>query len=108
MASSTPVKVEMRDSRVFVIFEQSMGDFGGQYPAAEPQQLLTGIPGFEVPPDWLQTPEYLVTLPDWQFPLNGPVTCRRCDEVAYYATTCLLYTSPSPRDGLLSRMPSSA
>ena len=23
-------------------------------------------------------------------------------------TTCLLYTSPSPRDGLLSRMPSSA
>ena len=25
-----------------------------------------------------------------------------------YALTCLLYTSPSPRDGLLSRMPSSA
>ena len=24
------------------------------------------------------------------------------------ATFCLLYTSPSPRDGLLSRMPSSA
>ena len=24
------------------------------------------------------------------------------------ATACLLYTSPSPRDGLLSRMPSSA
>ena len=38
------------------------------------------------------------------------------DEKAYWATvvgveiasTCLLYTSPSPRDGLLSRMPSSA
>ena len=26
----------------------------------------------------------------------------------YGAETCLLYTSPSPRDGLLSRMPSSA
>ena len=26
----------------------------------------------------------------------------------YVATDCLLYTSPSPRDGLLSRMPSSA
>ena len=26
----------------------------------------------------------------------------------YYFNTCLLYTSPSPRDGLLSRMPSSA
>ena len=25
-----------------------------------------------------------------------------------FMTTCLLYTSPSPRDGLLSRMPSSA
>ena len=25
-----------------------------------------------------------------------------------YASFCLLYTSPSPRDGLLSRMPSSA
>ena len=31
-----------------------------------------------------------------QPPLNPPLT------------TCLLYTSPSPRDGLLSRMPSSA
>ena len=26
----------------------------------------------------------------------------------HFADTCLLYTSPSPRDGLLSRMPSSA
>ena len=31
----------------------------------------------------------------------------RIDAVAICAT-CLLYTSPSPRDGLLSRMPSSA
>ena len=28
--------------------------------------------------------------------------------IATYGETCLLYTSPSPRDGLLSRMPSSA
>ena len=26
----------------------------------------------------------------------------------FVSTNCLLYTSPSPRDGLLSRMPSSA
>ena len=26
----------------------------------------------------------------------------------FWKKTCLLYTSPSPRDGLLSRMPSSA
>ena len=29
-------------------------------------------------------------------------------ELRALARTCLLYTSPSPRDGLLSRMPSSA
>ena len=29
-------------------------------------------------------------------------------QVEGVANSCLLYTSPSPRDGLLSRMPSSA
>ena len=33
-----------------------------------------------------------------------PITAISC----YLSWTCLLYTSPSPRDGLLSRMPSSA
>ena len=32
------------------------------------------------------------------------VACYMCETVC----PCLLYTSPSPRDGLLSRMPSSA
>ena len=32
----------------------------------------------------------------------------RSDVKAAWKYTCLLYTSPSPRDGLLSRMPSSA
>ena len=35
-----------------------------------------------------------------------PPYCRNCGEIS--TPTCLLYTSPSPRDGLLSRMPSSA
>ena len=30
------------------------------------------------------------------------------EELKYWNVDCLLYTSPSPRDGLLSRMPSSA
>ena len=30
------------------------------------------------------------------------------DEIMEWHYNCLLYTSPSPRDGLLSRMPSSA
>ena len=34
---------------------------------------------------------------------NNPETAMK-----YGVRSCLLYTSPSPRDGLLSRMPSSA
>ena len=30
------------------------------------------------------------------------------EAIKAYSNICLLYTSPSPRDGLLSRMPSSA
>ena len=37
-----------------------------------------------------------------------PYTSSKGLEVLIEATFCLLYTSPSPRDGLLSRMPSSA
>ena len=36
------------------------------------------------------------------------VTERRTKRDFAYIMRCLLYTSPSPRDGLLSRMPSSA
>ena len=36
------------------------------------------------------------------------VRVERGDAVATLSVACLLYTSPSPRDGLLSRMPSSA
>ena len=39
---------------------------------------------------------------DVEMDLNGWVNSRELSEA------CLLYTSPSPRDGLLSRMPSSA
>ena len=46
---------------------------------------------------------------------DGVSAVRRCDNVQSAGghpiaadRGCLLYTSPSPRDGLLSRMPSSA
>ena len=47
---------------------------------------------------------------------NGSCFCAGYDlsydnseDLPYHSSkTCLLYTSPSPRDGLLSRMPSSA
>ena len=46
--------------------------------------------------------EYLTwSWPDWEAPVEAVLHERR-------GGCCLLYTSPSPRDGLLSRMPSSA
>ena len=46
---------------------------------------------------------------DWQSPLDVDpfvldINCRNTNQIAH----CLLYTSPSPRDATLSRMPSSA
>ena len=38
----------------------------------------------------------------------GNVTKEAVEAYSPMAEVCLLYTSPSPRDGLLSRMPSSA
>ena len=38
----------------------------------------------------------------------SPYVYKEFDDVRGKVEGCLLYTSPSPRDGLLSRMPSSA
>jgi len=46
------------------------------------------------------------TVPHRDFPLVDSEVSLHDDEVCIQG--CLLYTSPSPRDGLLSRMPSSA
>ena len=40
--------------------------------------------------------------------LDQPEFVKMLVEECYKCKACLLYTSPSPRDGLLSRMPSSA
>ena len=44
----------------------------------------------------------------WTPPHFWALAIYRKDEYAKESIPCLLYTSPSPRDGLLSRMPSSA
>ena len=49
------------------------------------------------------------TLPALRLAASGPEhVLRSPSSVTDSPTSCLLYTSPSPRDGLLSRMPSSA
>ena len=50
-----------------------------------------------------------VTFEDGNLPeIMNALHVEREDEGDLILEVCLLYTSPSPRDGLLSRMPSSA
>ena len=44
----------------------------------------------------------------WQDYYDQVVSIEGLEQELEMADDCLLYTSPSPRDGLLSRMPSSA
>ena len=48
-----------------------------------------------------------VDYPDMALPACDAVVSGQCSKALLFCG-CLLYTSPSPRDGLLSRMPSSA
>ena len=50
----------------------------------------------------------VLTLPMWEKASNGVIDMLVGHEVGHALYTCLLYTSPSPRDTDLSRMPSSA
>ena len=45
---------------------------------------------------------------DRRKPGQSDVTTQRQEDDAVKILSCLLYTSPSPRDGRISRMPSSA
>ena len=59
-----------------------------------------------------RTPEYVLLAvragKHWHFNPSSDFQLEPGHVVIAMATPCLLYTSPSPRDGLLSRMPSSA
>ena len=52
----------------------------------------------------------VVRLRDWEWLPGAREAFARLNrpDIQTCLCTCLLYTSPSPRDGLLSRMPSSA
>ena len=69
--------------------------------------------------EWDTIEEYASKLDDLAFSKRAAVQrlTSKCmkeigkdlsEQVVPVACSCLLYTSPSPRDGLLSRMPSSA
>ena len=67
-------------------------------------------------PDWHQVEEAKPTMEDftaedWTLLSRQKkdfYSEHQAEQALGFLRTCLLYTSPSPRDGLLSRMPSSA
>ena len=72
--------------------------------------LLMGLPGLAyltgiADAGWTAIGLAIGTYVNWRIVAKR---IRRYTHVAGNSITCLLYTSPSPRDGLLSRMPSSA
>ena len=88
----------LRSDRTPLAYLTGQGNFFPQYPASkkcrDAEAVSTG---------------------DWDFCANGNRVRVRLDGVRNYfdgeisdPCNCLLYTSPSPRDATLSRMPSSA
>ena len=67
--------------------------------------LGTNIAALPLSPAELEVPYYLNAHYWWAY--IHP-TAVQLFERQWLVNLCLLYTSPSPRDGLLSRMPSSA
>ena len=63
-----------------------------------------GVMGCSMSKNLLKNKNWTVLVKD----LNANKEKELVNQGAKIASDCLLYTSPSPRDGLLSRMPSSA
>ena len=74
-------------------------------PAVEEQRTMCAV--FAAVPVSLPVLVIVRVTPTTHVVFVGDQESRRGPVIAM-ATPCLLYTSPSPRDGLLSRMPSSA
>ena len=89
--------------------EKLVKDDGFVLEDANKKQHIIGKP-FKNPPIKLKLLDKslhykLLLLPDLYF---GEAYANGSAVIENGTLTCLLYTSPSPRDGLLSRMPSSA
>ena len=81
---------------LLLIYQAWMRDYG--HPVVPPERTVQRAP---VLAEEMETSVLSDDTPDTSEIPDAPVP-------AVTAKACLLYTSPSPRDGLLSRMPSSA
>ena len=71
---------------------------GVKIPAAIKRQLKIQNGGRVVNNDWFEAVDGIMPVQEWEL----------ASESDWFHDTCLLYTSPSPRDLSTSRMPSSA
>ena len=77
------------------------------------KELTEFAKSYETRPNYIDAVRRVQGLAEWYRDLDRQnLTEEAIDAMARHHLqthpTCLLYTSPSPRDGLLSRMPSSA
>ena len=71
--------------------------------------LMHGGPrGSRGGPFWAKKGQNPARKPENNLPSDRTATYRETEVIQSYLRTCLLYTSPSPRDLSTSRMPSSA
>ena len=83
-----------RDQQQAMLDAQQLGQQGiGQ------AQAMTAGAGYDFDP---------ISYRDFMDPYMEDIVQQQYADIAEQGDICLLYTSPSPRDGLLSRMPSSA
>ena len=93
--------IDSNDDRTFLI--QKDISFMNEY-APDRTSAGAGTPKYYA--DWDQDTHYLAPTPNAALTVELAYTYKPPGLTS--TNTCLLYTSPSPRDGLLSRMPSSA
>ena len=72
----------------------------------EPAHLLAELGVVQLTETWNDLPRFEVQIRDVYKRLEGPYAGM--ESVSWWRSSCLLYTSPSPRDVEESRMPSSA
>ena len=112
MAERFPATLELAFCALIiaVIIGLPLGIYAGLRPDGFATRIIMGMSvlGISIPTFWLGLMMIILfsVILGW-LPVSGRV------EIGVFlgvesSTFCLLYTSPSPRDGLLSRMPSSA
>ena len=80
----------------------------GKITVDEAEKLLRALAGPEVPDRQADTKAWPPQFDGFFSEMKDVIGDMDHDLRSTFSRACLLYTSPSPRDGLLARMPSSA